>query len=141
MSNIITRIITALISLITIIAPATEKVDSEALRSFATDCGFRTEVGVVTDVYDGLAYIETAHGEIYSVYMEDYCPGYVVSMLMHDNGTPIIYDDVIIWAHVVSDFNDMLSIFSHVNYQRDVEAEWVKVNNGLLPKEIKDIER
>lgn len=102
--------------------------------------GIRPSTGVVTDVHDGLAYIETTYGEVYTVDMEDYFPSDVVAMIMYNNGTPIIYDDVVIVAHVVSDLNDMLVTFSHVNYQRDVVAEWEKANAGQFPDKIEDID-
>ena len=52
---------------------------------------------VVTGINDDVLTLETATGQVYEYDgVEDYMLGDVVSVMFYDNGTELIYDDIIV---------------------------------------------
>lgn len=58
----------------------------------------------VTSIQGGIARMETSTGHIYEMDAEDYEVDDLVSLIMFDNGTPEVMDDIILSARYAGQF-------------------------------------
>lgn len=58
----------------------------------------------VTSIQGGIARMETSTGHIYDMDADDYEVDDLVSLIMYDNGTPEVTDDIILSARYAGQF-------------------------------------
>lgn len=79
-----------------------EKVEHEAVEEMTLNShcnGLYAEIGLVTEIDkdEDLVYFTCQNGNVFAFTgVEDFCYNDLVSAIMDDNGTPEVYDDIII---------------------------------------------
>lgn len=58
----------------------------------------------ITSIKNGIAQMQTATGHVYEMDAEDYMEDDLVSLIMYDNGTPEVTDDIILSARYAGQF-------------------------------------